>query len=113
MNELRNRGTEDILLAVVDGLKGFPEAILVVFPEAMVQICIVHLLRLSLDFVSHKDCKSVAVALKAIYRADDAEKGPARTRSLRKRALGPALSGYCRELATRLERNSAVLWIPS
>ncbi len=75
MNELRNRGTEDILLAVVDGLKGFPEAILAVFPDAMGQTCIAHLLRHSLDFVSYKDRKSVAAALKAIYRADDAEKG--------------------------------------
>ncbi len=52
MNELRNRGVEDILLAVVDGLKGFPDAIRAVFPEALVQTCIVHLLRHSLDFVS-------------------------------------------------------------
>ncbi|MGG5891202.1 IS256 family transposase, partial [Falsiroseomonas sp. HC035] len=72
MNELRNRGVEDILLAVVDGLKGFPEAILAVFPEAMVQTCIVHLLRHSLDFVAWKDRKPVAVALKDIYRAVDA-----------------------------------------
>jgi putative transposase len=72
MNELRNRGVEDILLAVVDGLKGFPEAILAVFPEASVQTCIVHLLRTSLDFVSFKDRKAVATALKDIYRALDA-----------------------------------------
>src|SRR3546814_4550932 len=45
MNELRNRGVEDILLAVVDGLKGFPDAITAVFPETIVQTCIVHLLR--------------------------------------------------------------------
>ena len=66
MNELRNRGVEDILIAVVDGLQGFPEAILAVFPEATVQTCIVHLLRLSLDFVSYKDRKAVATALKDI-----------------------------------------------
>ncbi len=60
------------LLAVVDGLKGFPEAILAVFPEATVQTCIVHLLRHSLDFVSWKDRKPVAAALKDIYRAVDA-----------------------------------------
>ena len=72
MNELRNRGVEDILIAVVDGLKGFPEAILAVFPQATVQTCIVHLLRLSLDFVSYKDRKEVATALKDIYRAVDA-----------------------------------------
>ena len=71
MNELRNRGVEDVLLAVVDGLKGFPEAILAVFPEATVQTCIVHLLRTSLDFVSWKDRKAVATALKDIYRALD------------------------------------------
>jgi putative transposase len=72
LNELRNRGVEDILLAVVDGLKGFPDAILAVFPEASVQTCIVHLLRTSLDFVSFKDRKPVATALKDIYRALDA-----------------------------------------
>jgi transposase-like protein len=71
MNELKKRGTEDILLAVVDGLKGFPEAIRAVFPEATVQTCIVHLLRTSLDFVSFKDRKAVATALKDIYRATD------------------------------------------
>ena len=73
MNELRNRGVEDVLLAVVDGLKGFPEAILAVFPEAQVQTCIVHLLRHSLDFVSFKDRKAVATVLKDIYRALDAK----------------------------------------
>src|SRR3712207_4410032 len=63
MSELRNRGVEDVLIAVVDGLKGFPEAIAAVFPEATVQTCIVHLLRQSLDFVSYKDRKAVATAL--------------------------------------------------
>jgi len=77
MNELRNRGVEDVLLAVVDGLKDFPEAILAVFPEATVQTCIVHLLRHSLDFVSYKDRKPVAAALKGIYRAVDAAAGEA------------------------------------
>jgi putative transposase len=77
MNELRNRGVEDVLLAVVDGLKGFPEAITAVFPDAMVQTCIVHLLRHSLDFVSWKDRRFVAAALKEIYRAMDADAGQA------------------------------------
>ena len=72
MNELKNRGVEDILLAVVDGLKGFPEAITAVFPETIVQTCIVHLLRNSMDFVPYKDRKAVATALKDIYRAVDA-----------------------------------------
>lgn len=73
MNELRNRGVEDIMLAVVDGLKGFPDAITAVFPEAVVQTCIVHLLRNSMDFVSWKDRKPLAAALKGIYRAVDAK----------------------------------------
>ena len=72
MNELKNRGVEDIMLAVVDGLKGFPEAITAVFPDAVVQTCIVHLLRNSMDFVSWKDRKPLASALKGIYRAVDA-----------------------------------------
>lgn len=73
MNELRNRGVEDIMLAVVDGLKGFPDAITAVFPEAIVQTCIVHLLRNSMDFVSWKHRKPLAGALKGIYRAVDAK----------------------------------------
>jgi putative transposase len=75
MNELRSRGVEDILIAVVDGLKGFPDAILAVFPDATVQTCIVHLLRQSLAFVAYQDRKSVAAALKDIYRAVDATAG--------------------------------------
>jgi putative transposase len=73
MNELKNRGVEDILLAVVDGLKGFPDAINAAFPDTVVQTCIVHLLRNSMDFVSWKDRKSLAGALKEIYRATNAD----------------------------------------
>ncbi len=69
MNELKNRGVADILIAVVDGLKGFPEAITAVFPETVVQTCIVHLIRHSLSFVSWKDRRAVVSALRAIYRA--------------------------------------------
>jgi putative transposase len=75
MNELKNRGVEDILMAVVDGPKGFPDAVTAVFPETTVQTCIVHLLRHSLDLVSYKDRKAVAAALEAVYRAVDAEAG--------------------------------------
>jgi putative transposase len=77
MNELKTRGVEDVLIAVVDGLKGFPEAIAAVFPEVQVQTCIVHLIRSSLTFVSYKDRRAVAGALKEIYRAKDAEAGHA------------------------------------
>jgi putative transposase len=62
---------------VVDGLKGFPDAITAVFPETLVQTCIVHLIRSSLAFVSYKDRRAVAGALKDIYRAKDAEAGQA------------------------------------
>lgn len=68
-NELKNRGVQDILIAVVDGLKGFPEAIEAAFPLTTVQTCIVHLIRNSLDFVTWKDRKSVAAALRPIYAA--------------------------------------------
>ena len=73
MNELKNRGVGDVLIAVVDGLKGFPEAINAVFPLTIVQTCIVHLIRNSMDFASWKDRKILAGALKAIYRAQDAD----------------------------------------
>lgn len=75
MNELKNRGCQDILIAVVDGLKGFLEAITAAFPQTIVQTCIVHLIRHSLEFVSWKDRKPVVPALRAIYRAKDAEAG--------------------------------------
>ena len=71
MNELRNRGVEDILIAVVDGLKGFPEAITAVFPEAQVQTCIVHLIRHSLTYCGYKERDAVAAALKLVYRAEN------------------------------------------
>ena len=75
MNELKGRGISDILIAVVDGLKGFPEAINAVFPLTVVQTCIVHLIRHSLDFAAWKDRKPVAQALKTVYRAADANAG--------------------------------------
>lgn len=77
MNELKGRGVEDVLIAIVDGLKGFPEAITAVFPQAQVQTCVVHLIRHSLAFVSYKDRRAVAATLKQIYRAKDADAGKA------------------------------------
>lgn len=78
MSELKARGTQDILIAVVDGLKGFPEAIESVFPDAEVQTCIVHLIRYSMQFASWKERKHVAGALKPIYQADNAEQAAQR-----------------------------------
>ena len=73
MNNLKNRGLEDILIAVVDGLKGFPDAINAAYPDTTVQTCIVHLVRHSLNFCGWKDRKEVAKSLKHIYRAVDDE----------------------------------------
>ena len=73
VNELKTRGVNDILISVVDGLKGFPEAITTVFPQTLVQTCIVHLIRNSLAFVSWKDRKAIMPSLKAIYRAEAAD----------------------------------------
>jgi putative transposase len=69
MTELHNRGVKDIFIACVDGLTGFPEAIEAVFPQTRVQLCIVHLLRNSLSYVSYKDRKAVAADLKTVYGA--------------------------------------------
>ena len=72
MTELKTRGCQDILIAVVDGLKGFPDAITTMFPETVVQTCIVHLIRYSMQFASWKERKAIAAALRPIYRAVDA-----------------------------------------
>jgi putative transposase len=69
LTELQNRGVEDIFIACVDGLKGFPEAIETVYPKAKVQLCIVHLVRASLNYVSWKQRRAVAGDLRQIYRA--------------------------------------------
>lgn len=73
ITELKNRGIEDILIACVDGLKGFPQALESVFPNTTVQTCIVHMIRNSTHFVSYKDRKQVAIDLKPIYTAVDRE----------------------------------------
>lgn len=73
MTELKNRGVQDILVACVDGLKGFPDAIASVYPHTDIQLCIVHVVRNSLRFVSWKDYKAVTSGLKAIYQASTEE----------------------------------------
>jgi transposase-like protein len=66
-------GTPDLLIAVVDGLKGFPDAITSIFPDCVVQTCIVHLIRYSMQFASWKERKALAKALKPIYAAASAD----------------------------------------
>ena len=95
MNELRNRGVADILIAVVDGLKGFPDAINAVFPQTVVQTCIVHLIRNSMSFASWKDRKAVAQSLRSVYRAENADAGLAALEAFEESSWGqkyPAIS---------------------
>jgi putative transposase len=73
LTEIRNRGVPDVLIACVDGLKGFPEAIQAVYPKTQVQLCIVHLVRNSLQYVNWKERKLVASDLRQIYQATTAE----------------------------------------
>jgi putative transposase len=73
LTELQNRGVEDIFIACVDGLKGFPEAIETVYPRTQVQLCIVHLVRASLNYVSWKQRRAVAGDLRRMYRAATAQ----------------------------------------
>lgn len=77
VTELKNRGVKDIFIACVDGLKGFPEAIEAVFPKTQVQLCIVHMVRHSLNYVTWKQRKEVAEDLKAIYQAPTLEQAEA------------------------------------
>jgi putative transposase len=73
LTELKNRGLQDILIACVDGLKGFPDAINSVYPQTHIQLCIIHMVRNSLKYVSWKDYKAVTSGLKAVYQAPTEE----------------------------------------
>jgi transposase-like protein len=75
LNELKNRGVGDILIACMDGLTGFPEAVRAVYPHARVQLCIVHMVRNSTKYVSYKDLRKICADLKAIYSAPTEEAG--------------------------------------
>jgi putative transposase len=85
LTEIRNRGVKDILIACVDGLKGFPEAIQSVYPQTQVQLCIVHMVRNSLNYVSWKERKAVATDLKLVYHAATAEEAEQRLRDFEQR----------------------------
>ena len=75
LTDIKNRGTEDILIACMDGLTGFPEAVKAVFPDTHIQHCIVHMVRNSTKFVSYKDLKAVCKDLREVYSAINAESG--------------------------------------
>ncbi len=78
VTELKNRGVQDIFIACVDGLKGFPDAIEAMYPKAAVQLCIVHMVRYSLNYVGWKLRKEVAADLRAIYTAHSADEAQTR-----------------------------------
>ena len=73
LTELKSRGVQDMLIACVDGLKGFPDAIAVEYPQTRIQLCLVHMVRNSLRYVSWKDYKGVTTDLKRIYQSPTEE----------------------------------------
>lgn len=75
LTDLKNRGLQDILIACIDGLKGFPEAIASIFPKTQIQLCVVHQIRNSLKYIAHKDKKAFMVDLKPVYTASTKEEG--------------------------------------
>lgn len=111
MTEIRNRGTQDILIAVVDGLKGFPEAITAVFPQTLVQTCIVHLIRYSMEFASWKERRAIVGALKPIYRAESAEAARQRLEEFDAGPLGAEVSGRRPELEAELGAGHSIFRI--
>ena len=112
ISELKSRGVEDILVFSVDGLKGFPEAIEAVYPDAIVQTCIVHMIRNSLRFTSYKDRKQLVKDLRMIYTAPERGGRPGRPRDLRWH-LGQPLPADQPVLARRLGQSDPVLRLPA
>lgn len=88
LNELKNRGVEDVLIFCVDGLNGFPEAIQTTFPQSKIQRCIIHQLRASMKYIPHKDKKPFAADLKAVYTAPSEEAALDRFLSVKERWQG-------------------------
>ena len=112
LTELRQRGVHDVLICCVDGLKGFPEAIEAVFPQAWVQTCIVHLIRHSLRYVPRREREQVARDLKPIYTAADADAAAQALEALR-REVGHALPGDQPGVAERLGAGDPVHGVPA
>ena len=104
MNELKTRGLQDVLIVVVDGLKGFPEAIEAVYPQATVQTCIVHLIRYSLAHASWKERRSLAAALRALYRAPTAASAEAELEGFEAGAWGQKYPAIGRSWRSRWEQ---------
>ena len=111
VTELRNRGVADIFIACVDGLKGLPEAIETVFPQTEVQLCVVHLLRQSLNYVGWKQRKEVAADLKLIYGATTREQAEIRLEEFALE-VGCGVSDHQPDLAEELGASSAIPGLP-
>ena len=112
LNELKQRGVQDILIGCVDGLKGFPEAIEAIFPQTTVQTCIVHLIRNSLNYVPRREREQVARDLKPIYTAVDADHAQPALEALR-REVGRAVPGDHPGVAGRLGVRDPVPRVPA
>lgn len=110
LTDLKNRGVEDILFVCCDGLTGLPQAIEAAFPKAVVQTCIVHMIRASLRHVAWGDRKAVVATLKPIYAAETEEAAPAGTRRIR-RTLARQISRYRTSVARTVERARPVLGV--
>ena len=111
LNDLKTRGVRDILIACVDGLTGFPEAIEAIFPHTTVQTCLVHLIRSSLKYVPRREREQVARDLKPIYTAVDADHAHGRARSVR-REVGRPVPGDYPGVAERLGARDPVPGVP-
>ena len=105
--EVKNRGTRDVLMVVCDGLKGLPDAIAQVWPQAVTQTCIVHLLRNSFRYASRRDWDAIAKALRPVYTAAVGVRRAGRVRRVQ-RALGGEVPGDRQALGERLGRVRAV-----
>ncbi len=99
LNDLKNRGVEDILITCVDGLKGFPEAIKAMFPRTEVQVCVVHQIRHTLMFISHKDKKKFADYLKTVYTASSEDAALEALKEVQKQ--WPQYASYLKSWETR------------
>jgi len=109
VTELKNRGVQDIFIACVDGLKGFPEAIESVYPRAAVQLCIVHLVRYSLNYVSWKLRKEVAADLRLVYAASTTDEAELRLTEFEEKWD----AAHRAELVAQLEPHHPVLRLPA
>ena len=110
--ELANRGVRDVLIVCCDGLSGFPEAIEATFPKAIVQTCVVHLIRASMRFVSYQDRKKVAAALRPLYTAPTAEVAHAELLALAESDIGRRNKGLVATWTNAWERFTPFLAFP-